>query len=155
MNEPSSTPEAVQALLFKRIQASFRDAVEAAGTARDRAARALNLHPTDFACLDYLQRAGEPVSPKQIIAHLNLSSGSGTALLDRLESSGYTRRLPNPQDRRSILIELDQETAKKPLLRLKEMEHSYTALIQSCSEPDLQAVARFMEEMSRFAKKLD
>ena len=121
------------------------DLVEAAVTARDQAAKPQNLHPTDFSCIDYLQRVGSPVSPKQIIGHLNLSSGSGTARLDRLEAAGYTRRQPNPEDRRSILIELDREKAKEPLRRLREIEQSYLATTRSFSERDLQAIAEFVE----------
>ncbi len=95
-----------------------------------------------------------PVSPKQIITHLNLTSGSGTALLDRLETVGFIRRLPNPEDRRSLLIELDIDKAAEPLERLKAIEQSYNEVTQSFSAENLHTIARFMEDIARFAKTL-
>lgn len=154
MNEPRSSRSPEQQLLLKRIRRALTEVVDAVAVVRGSTARSQNVHPTDFACIDYLQRVGQPVSPKQIIAHLNISSGSGTALLDRLEAAGYTRRLPNPDDRRSILIELDTEKAAEPLARLREIEQSYWAVTGSFSTGELQAIARFMEEMENIAKKL-
>jgi DNA-binding MarR family transcriptional regulator len=41
------------------------------------------------------------------IAHeLAITTGGTSKLVDRIEASGYCRRLPNPADRRSSLLEL-------------------------------------------------
>ena len=154
MTEAASSTTSQPEVMLKRIHLSLRELIEVAEIARARAAKLQNLHPTDMACLAYLQRVGSPVSAKQITSHLNLSSGSGTALLDRLEAAGYTRRLPNPDDRRSVLIELDVEKAKEPLSRMAEIERGYSAMTQSFSENDLAAIAKFLDEMNRIAKRL-
>ncbi|WP_421760330.1 MarR family winged helix-turn-helix transcriptional regulator [Devosia sp.] len=154
MNKPSSRYQSEHQIMLERLQIALREVVDIAQTARDRAAKALDLHPTDLACIGYLQRVGMPVSPKQIITHLNLTSGSGTALLDRLETVGFIRRLPNPEDRRSLLIELDIDKAAEPLERLKAIEQSYNEVTQSFSAENLHTIARFMEDIARFAKTL-
>ena len=41
-----------------------------------------------------------------IAAALSLTTGGTSKLVDGLEASGYCRRLPNPADRRSSLLEL-------------------------------------------------
>jgi MarR family transcriptional regulator, organic hydroperoxide resistance regulator len=41
-----------------------------------------------------------------IAAELLITTGGASKLVDRIESSGYCRRLPNPADRRSSLLEL-------------------------------------------------
>jgi DNA-binding MarR family transcriptional regulator len=41
-----------------------------------------------------------------LAAELNVSTGGVSKLVDRLESAGLCRRLPNPHDRRSSLVEL-------------------------------------------------
>jgi DNA-binding MarR family transcriptional regulator len=44
------------------------------------------------------------------IAHeLGITTGGTSKLVDRIEASGYCRRLPNPDDRRSSLLELTPE----------------------------------------------
>jgi len=44
-----------------------------------------------------------------IAAELGITTGGTSKLVDRIEASGYCRRLPNPADRRSSLLELTPE----------------------------------------------
>jgi DNA-binding MarR family transcriptional regulator len=41
-----------------------------------------------------------------IASELGITTGGTSKLVDRIEASGYCRRLPNPEDRRSSLLEL-------------------------------------------------
>jgi MarR family transcriptional regulator, organic hydroperoxide resistance regulator len=41
-----------------------------------------------------------------IATELGITTGGTSKLVDRIEASGYCRRLPNPEDRRSSLLEL-------------------------------------------------
>lgn len=47
-----------------------------------------------------------PLTPRSIATRLAWTTGGVTALLDRLERRGFITRMPNPDDRRSILTEL-------------------------------------------------
>jgi MarR family transcriptional regulator, organic hydroperoxide resistance regulator len=44
-----------------------------------------------------------------IANELGITTGGTSKLVDRIEASGYCRRLPNPDDRRSSLLELTPE----------------------------------------------
>jgi MarR family transcriptional regulator, organic hydroperoxide resistance regulator len=44
-----------------------------------------------------------------IARELGITTGGTSKLIDRIEASGYCRRLPNPDDRRSSLLELTPE----------------------------------------------
>ncbi len=44
-----------------------------------------------------------------IAGELRITTGGTSKLVDRIEASGYCRRLPNPADRRSSLLELTPE----------------------------------------------
>jgi MarR family transcriptional regulator, organic hydroperoxide resistance regulator len=44
-----------------------------------------------------------------IASELGITTGGTSKLVDRIEASGYCRRLPNPDDRRSSLLELTPE----------------------------------------------
>jgi MarR family transcriptional regulator, organic hydroperoxide resistance regulator len=44
-----------------------------------------------------------------IASELGITTGGTSKLVDRIEASGYCRRLPNPDDRRSSLLELTAE----------------------------------------------
>ncbi len=56
-----------------------------------------------------LWRADHRSSPGELAADLEVSSGAMTSRLDRLEEAGYLRRLPDPDDRRGIVVELTPE----------------------------------------------
>jgi DNA-binding MarR family transcriptional regulator len=58
-----------------------------------------------------LRRSGAPYrrSPGWLAEHLSLSSGAMTNRLDRLEEAGLVRRLPDPNDRRALKVELTDE----------------------------------------------
>ncbi|HEU5213481.1 MAG TPA: MarR family transcriptional regulator [Gaiellaceae bacterium] len=65
---------------------------------------------SEWEVLGHLRLAGEPYrsSPGQLAKHGQLSSGAMTARLDRLEEREYIRRLPDPDDRRGVLVELTE-----------------------------------------------
>ena len=44
-------------------------------------------------------------SVKSLVADLGLPRSTMTAIVDRLEARGLIKRLPNPQDRRSVILE--------------------------------------------------
>jgi MarR family transcriptional regulator, organic hydroperoxide resistance regulator len=44
-----------------------------------------------------------------IATELKITTGGASKLVDRIEASGYCRRRPNPDDRRSSLLELTPE----------------------------------------------
>ena len=48
-------------------------------------------------------------SPGDLASDLELSSGAMTSRLDRLEEAGLVRRLPDPGDRRAIVVELTEQ----------------------------------------------
>jgi MarR family transcriptional regulator, organic hydroperoxide resistance regulator len=47
-----------------------------------------------------------------IARELGITTGGTSKLVDRIEANGYCRRLPNPADRRSSLLELTREGSR-------------------------------------------
>ena len=58
--------------------------------------------------LSALRVAGPPhrLSPTRLAQGLMLSSAGVTSRLDRLERRGFVERLPDPEDRRGVIVEL-------------------------------------------------
>jgi DNA-binding MarR family transcriptional regulator len=65
----------------------------------------------EWTVLGTLAKAGPPfrLSPGELARKHELSSGAMTNRLDRLEEAGLVRRVPNPEDRRSLLVELTDD----------------------------------------------
>jgi DNA-binding MarR family transcriptional regulator len=64
----------------------------------------------EWKVLSHLQGAGPPYrrSAGKLAERTELSSGAMTNRLDRLEATGLVRRLPDPDDRRGVKVELTE-----------------------------------------------
>jgi DNA-binding MarR family transcriptional regulator len=74
-----------------------------------RAAFAEHLLETwEFDVLAALRRAGTPyqLSPGRLVKETLVTSGTMTNRVDRLEARGLVERLPDPRDRRGVLVRL-------------------------------------------------
>jgi DNA-binding MarR family transcriptional regulator len=69
------------------------------------------LNRGEVGALSALRTAGPPhrLSPTRLGKGLMLSSAGITSRIDRLERRGLVRRLPDPDDRRGIIVELTDE----------------------------------------------
>jgi DNA-binding MarR family transcriptional regulator len=59
--------------------------------------------------LAVIDGAGEPLTPTQISERVLVASATMTSTLDLLERRGWIIRTSNPQDRRSVLVEITQQ----------------------------------------------
>jgi len=66
------------------------------------------LNESQFGVLAALRRAGPPycLSPTALYSSLLISSGAMTNRLERLTTAGLVKRVPDPTDRRSMLVQL-------------------------------------------------
>jgi DNA-binding MarR family transcriptional regulator len=60
----------------------------------------------DWSVLGMLRRAGERRTPGRLARQADLSTGAMTNRLDRLEQAGLVTRVPDPDDRRSVQVEM-------------------------------------------------
>ena len=69
------------------------------------------LEPLEFDVLTSLRRAGAPyqLSPGQLLTQTLVTSGTMTNRIDRLTKKGLVERLPDPSDRRGVLVRLTPE----------------------------------------------
>lgn len=59
--------------------------------------------------LAVIEGAERPLTPSEISERTFRSSATMTSILDVLERRGWIRRVPNPEDRRSVLIEISED----------------------------------------------
>lgn len=78
----------------------------------EAAATAFGVNRTDLRCLDLLLAAGE-LTPGALSTELGLSTGSVTAMVDRLERQGYVTRTPSPADRRKLVVRASDAAREK------------------------------------------
>jgi DNA-binding MarR family transcriptional regulator len=91
-----------------------------------------------FDVLSALRRAGLPFSltPKQLAESLMLSGAGMTSRLDRLEQLHLVARLPEPNDRRSLKIQLTQKGVKLIDEVIPQIVAAQWQLVSSLGERD-------------------
>lgn len=68
-------------------------------------ARDHGLHASDFRAVAFVQMTPD-VTPRSLAEYLALSLSATTAMVDRLVAAGYVLRTPNPEDGRSVYLEI-------------------------------------------------
>jgi DNA-binding MarR family transcriptional regulator len=75
----------------------------------DLVGQLLGVNRTDTRILDILDQHGR-LSAGQLAEASSLTTGAITAVIDRLERAGYAQRVPDPDDRRRVLVEATPRT---------------------------------------------
>jgi DNA-binding MarR family transcriptional regulator len=115
----------------------------------DELSAAYGAHRSEGDVLFTLRRAGPPyrLSPSRLAESLLVTSGTMTNRLDRLEGRGLVRRIPNPNDRRSLDVELTE-------LGLRIADQAVTTHIANEQAMLTPLTARDREELTRITRKL-
>jgi DNA-binding MarR family transcriptional regulator len=77
----------------------------------------LGLNTTDLMCLSFLGGA-EPLTAGQLADATGLTTGSVTAMIDRLEKAGYAQREKDPTDRRRVIVRPVSERIERDIAPL-------------------------------------
>jgi DNA-binding MarR family transcriptional regulator len=105
----------------------------------------LGINRSDARCLDILDQRGRMTAGA--LAHESgLSTGAITAVIDHLEKAGYAKRVPDPSDRRRVMVELTDKARQAGYeLMAEPMMVAGETLIERYSERDLELMIDFME----------
>ena len=64
-------------------------------------------------------------------------------MLDRLERRNFIRRLPNPDDRRGIIIEIDDGYSQEAVNLVSGIQKDHWAHVAGFSNAELEVIERF------------
>src|SRR5579875_1282287 len=112
-----------------------------------RAAAFFGTNRTDQHCIDVVASQG-PLTATQLAKITSLSSGGLTVALDRLERAGLVRRRPNPDDRRSVLIEATEETRRLGRQFFGPLSRKEQELLERYDADRLEAIREFLHDLA-------
>jgi DNA-binding MarR family transcriptional regulator len=106
-----------------RVQAQLETAVNL------RLRTELGLPLVLFECMTAIADA-ESCRVQELAAGLGVSAGSASKLADRLCALGYCRRLRNPRDRRSCLLQLTSAGQRELAVAERSVDHELERLLK-------------------------
>lgn len=116
------------------------------------AADQLGLHITDLTCLGTLRDRGR-ATPGELAVELGLTTGAVSRVIDRLARLGYVRRVPDPGDRRRVIVELVPES-QPPVIGLFAGQVAHTAeSVADLSEAELRLLLRYLRERTAASRE--
>ena len=140
--EPS--PERLQ--LYAEIGDEVRANQRATDAVDELLAESLGINRTDARCMDALEQHGR-MSAGDLAQESRLTTGAITAVIDRLERAGLARRVPDPVDRRRVLVEPTEKALEfANELMVEPMRRLYVPMAERYSDDDLQLILDFTRQ---------
>jgi len=118
----------------------FRDLEEVGGLAESLVASVARRHGLTHAALNALaviEGNAAPMAAGEVGAHMHITSGTMTSVLDTLERNGYIERLADPDDRRRVLVDVTPEAQAVLNQLLPEVVQTTTAVLKEFPAKEL------------------
>lgn len=117
----------------------------------DAVGRRLDLGPADLRCLDWLSDG--PKTAGEVGRGAGLRPAATTALLDRLERRGLVERVPDPADRRRVLVRLTDDAEREVAAFYGPMVVEGAELFDDLGPEDLARLGRLLDRMTELTDR--
>lgn len=107
-------------------------------------ARMLGVNETDLRCLELLLREEPQMTPRLLADRLNLTTGSVTTMLDRLERADYVTRTAHPSDRRKIIVRATPEAARRAYELIDPLVADGARLLREYDTSEIEFITEFL-----------
>jgi DNA-binding MarR family transcriptional regulator len=144
IGDERALPTLIRAALHRKALADARQ--------RAALARRLGLTDSEVLAVQHIARSGE-LTPGQLGALLQLSSGGTTAVIHRLQRAGHVSRHAHPRDRRSAVVRLTPAIATWATEVWAPFVDDLDDLALRLSEGEQEIVRRFLEGAADAAER--
>jgi len=132
--------------LVGRIFAAVRGVGDQGDLTREVIAEVLGLNKTDLAGVDFLYSQDGTCTAGELSRATGLTSGSTTALIDRLEKSGYALREGDPTDRRRQIVRLSDKAHARCEAVYEPIRKDMFKLWSNYTASELEVIERFLTQ---------
>jgi len=106
----------------------------------------LSVNQTDLDAMEELIKDG-PLSPTELAGRLNISTAAVTTVVDRLTAVGHVSRMPNPDDRRGVIIVPAPASVAKAMQTLMPMILSINEVLAGFSEEEKTTITVYLDRV--------
>ena len=109
------------------------------------------LTESDVEALEVLLDSGSSTAGR-LSELMGLTTGAVTRVIDRLEQAGYVRRVPDPTDRRRVIVEVVSEQAAAVESTLDRVSQKSAAEIGDYTDEELAVIERFLVRVAAITR---
>jgi DNA-binding MarR family transcriptional regulator len=110
------------------------------------------LSESDIEALEVLIDTGAATAGR-LSELMGLSTGAVTRVIDRLEQSGYVRRVPDPADRRRVIVEVVPDKVAAVQATLSRIGQAGATEISTYTEAQLALIEDFLTKMAAITRE--
>ena len=116
------------------------------------AAARIGLGITDMKALSALVQEG-PMTAGQLAKRLSLTTGAVTSVIDRLQRQSLVERAPDANDRRKVIVQVNQRTLDSGENVYLSMGSAFSALLDTYTTEQLEFLVRFYQAQIELTKQ--
>lgn len=116
------------------------------------AAARYGLGVTDMKALSALQQEG-PMTAGQLATRLSLTTGAVTNVIDRLQRQDLVKRTADPNDRRKVIVTINEETLASGDNVYRSMGEAFSRLLRTYSTEQLEFLVRYYQASIELTKQ--
>jgi DNA-binding MarR family transcriptional regulator len=140
---PMTSADDSRTKLIEEVGSELGELRQAADRLDEAVAALYGLNRTDLRCLAILYKRGR-MTAGELAEETGLTPGAITTVLDRMEKGGYANRVPDPADRRRVLI-VSTVAAREVGARIYgEVEVASQRLLEPREEQEITAVRDYL-----------
>lgn len=106
----------------------------------------LTVNPTDLTAMEHLIQDG-PLTPTDLARRLGVSTAAATTVIDRLTAVGHVSRIPNPADRRGVLVVPAPASVARAMGALMPMIMDIDGVLSDFSEAEQAIITEYLERV--------
>ena len=108
--------------------------------------QALTVNPTDLTAMEHLIQDG-PLTPTDLAARVGVTTAAMTTSIDRLAALGHATRVPNPTDRRGVLVVPTPESTQRAMASILPMVSGIDRVLDSFDEEQRAVVVLYLRQV--------
>ncbi len=115
-------------------------------------AQHMNIQFADIRCLNFLMN-NTSATAGEIAKETGLTTGAVTAMIDRLEKSGFVKRESDPDDRRKTIVTLKSDKFRKSNIANDFFAKDVKKLLSTFSKQEQKTIIKWNQEMTKVLKE--
>jgi DNA-binding MarR family transcriptional regulator len=108
--------------------------------------QALTVNPTDLATMEHIIENG-PLTPTDLATRLGITTAAMTTSIDRLAALGHATRVPNPADRRGVLVVPTPESTRRAMDSILPMVAGIDRVLDEFSDEEKTVIVSYLERV--------